>query len=122
MTTQYRKKSYSSGIPREKFKSRPGFLGLYRKKEITPFPDQRYPPDGDKREVLFGAGVPNTVAILIGILCAGSEQKTRPGYRAGKPSGEIPEGALPHPDRVPEQLSFLNKTGNREGECPGYML
>ncbi len=34
-------------------------------------------------------------------------------------SGEIPEGALPHPDRIPKEFPFFNKPGNREGKFSG---
>ena len=34
-------------------------------------------------------------------------------------SGEIPECALPHPDRIPKEFPFFNKPGNREGKFPG---
>jgi hypothetical protein len=47
--------------------------------------------------------------------------KAAPESKAGVASGKIPECALPHPNRVPEQLPFFDKAGNREGEFPGNM-
>ena len=42
-------------------------------------------------------------------------------YEAGYASGELPECALAHPDRIPEQLPFFNKPAHREGEFTGDM-
>jgi len=38
-----------------------------------------------------------------------------------KKSGKIPEGALSHPNRVPEQLAFFDKAAHRKGEFAGYV-